>query len=129
MRKTKIICTLGPATDNEVVLKGLVENGMNVARVNMSHQSHADQKVRIDAVKRLREELNLPVAILIDTKGPEIRLGVLKEKVELQKGQTFVLTTTECEGDVTHASITCKELPGDVSAGEHILIDDGLIDL
>ncbi len=129
MRKTKIICTLGPATDNEAVLKGLMENGMNVARINMSHQSHADQKVRIDAVKRLREELNLPVAILIDTKGPEIRLGVLKEKVELQKGQTFVLTTTECEGDVTHASITCKELPGDVSAGEHILIDDGLIDL
>ena len=81
MRKTKIICTLGPATDNEAVLKGLMENGMNVARINMSHQSHADQKVRIDTVKRLREELNLPVAILIDTKGPEIRLGVLKEKV------------------------------------------------
>jgi len=129
MRKTKIICTLGPATDNEAVLRELILSGMDVARVNMSHQTHDEQRVRIATLKRLREELNRPVALLIDTKGPEIRLGVLKEKVTLKQGQLFTLTTVECEGDDQRASVTCNELPQDVCTGCHILIDDGLIDL
>ncbi|MBR5134007.1 MAG: pyruvate kinase, partial [Clostridia bacterium] len=129
MRKTKIICTLGPATDNEEVLRELILSGMDVARVNMSHQTHEEQRARIAVLKRLREELNRPVALLIDTKGPEIRLGVMKGKVQLEQGQLFTLTTVECEGDSMRASITCAELPHDVCTGCHILIDDGLIDL
>ncbi len=129
MRKTKIICTLGPATDNENVLRELILSGMDVARVNMSHQTHEEQRVRIATLKRLREELNRPVALLIDTKGPEIRLGVMKAPTVLEQGQVFTLTTVECEGDNMRASITCGELPNDVCTGCHILIDDGLIDL
>lgn len=130
MRKTKIICTLGPATDNEEVLRELMLSGMDVARINMSHQTHDEQRVRIATIKRLREELNRPVALLIDTKGPEIRLGKIKnKKAELTQGQFFTLTTVECEGDSQRASITCAELPSDVYVGCHILIDDGLIDL
>ncbi len=130
MRKTKIICTLGPATDNEEVLRELMLSGMDVARINMSHQTHDEQRVRIATIKRLREELNRPVALLIDTKGPEIRLGKIKnKKAELTQGQFFTLTTVECEGDSQRASITCAELPSDVYIGCHILIDDGLIDL
>lgn len=130
MRKTKIICTLGPATDNAEVLKQLMLSGMNVARINMSHQSHDQHKERIRMVKALREELRLPIAILIDTKGPEIRLGAFKEpKVELHTGDTFTLTTDALEGDSTIASISFSGLPSDVTPGQHILIDDGLIDL
>ena len=130
MRKTKIICTLGPATDNPDVLRQLMLSGMNVARINMSHQSHKDHKARIDMVKALREELRLPIAILIDTKGPEIRLGAFKEpKVELRAGDSFTLTTEPVEGDSTIASIRFAGLPADVRKGGHILIDDGLIDM
>lgn len=130
MRKTKIICTLGPATDNPDVLRQLMLSGMNVARINMSHQSHKDHKARIDMVKALREELRLPIAILIDTKGPEIRLGAFKEpKVELRAGDSFTLTTEPVEGDSTIASISFAGLPADVRKGGHILIDDGLIDM
>lgn len=130
MRKTKIICTLGPATDNEEVLRELMLSGMDVARINMSHQTHDEQRVRIATIKRLREELNRPVALLIDTKGPEIRLGKIKNnKAELTQGQFFTLTTVDCEGDSQRAAITCAELPSDVYVGCHILIDDGLIDL
>ncbi len=130
LRKTKIICTLGPATDDESVLRELIRCGMDVARINMSHQTHKEQRVRIAAVKRLREELDKPVALLIDTKGPEIRLGTIREKsVTLVQGQSFTLTTVPCEGDQNRAYITCRELPQDVRQGGHILIDDGLIDL
>lgn len=130
MRKTKIICTLGPATDNPEVLKQLMLSGMNVARINMSHQNHECHKARIEKVKELREELRLPIAVLIDTKGPEIRLGAFKEpKVELIPGETFTLTTEPLLGDGTIASISFPGLPGDVERGQHILIDDGLIDL
>lgn len=130
MRKTKIICTLGPATDDESVLRRLMINGMNVARVNMSHGTHADQKVRIDAVKKLREELDLPVAILLDTKGPEIRTGNFSGgPVTLEAGQTFVLTTEDVEGDSSRCSVTFKTLPQEISPDTRILIDDGLIEL
>lgn len=129
MRKTKIICTLGPATDDENVLRELMLNGMDVARLNMSHQTHEVHKVRIDTIKKLRKELNLPIAILLDTKGPEIRTGDFAEKVFLKAGQEFTLTTEECIGDNTKCSITFHGLPEDVSAGTRILIDDGLIEL
>ncbi len=130
MRKTKIICTLGPSTDDEAVLRQLILSGMDVARINMSHQNHEGHRARIAMVKKLREELGLPVAVLIDTKGPEIRLGAFKEpKVTLTAGETFVLTTRPVEGDDKTASISFDGLPADVRAGGRILIDDGLIEL
>lgn len=129
MRKTKIICTLGPATDDEDILRELMLNGMDVARLNMSHQTHATHKARIDAVKKLRKELDLPIAILLDTKGPEIRTGDFPEKVTLRSGQEFILTTEQCMGSEDKCSITFAELPHDVSIGTKILIDDGLIEL
>ena len=129
MRKTKIICTLGPATDNEEILRELILNGMDVARINMSHQTHESHKVRIDPVKKIRRELDKPVAVLLDTKGPEIRTGNFSEKVTLDAGQDFTLTTEERNGDKTGCSITFDGLPNDVSAGTRILIDDGLIEL
>ncbi len=130
MRKTKIICTLGPSTDDEAVLRQLMLSGMDVARINMSHQNHEGHRARIAMVKKLREELGLPVAVLIDTKGPEIRLGAFKEpKVTLTAGETFVLTTRPVEGDDKTASISFDGLPADVRAGGRILIDDGLIEL
>lgn len=127
-RKTKIICTLGPATDKGDVLRQLVTEGMNVARFNFSHGSYEEQKARLDKLIALREELGRPVAALLDTKGPEIRLRDFKEgKVELKAGQTFTLTTEEMEGDASRVSITYKNLPNDVKPGNRILIDDGLI--
>ena len=130
MRKTKIICTLGPATDKEGVLRGLVENGMNVARFNFSHGSHEEHKGRLDALKAIREELDKPVAALLDTKGPEIRLKDFKNGSEtLEAGQTFTLTTREVEGTKDIVSITYKDLPHDVKTGGSIMLDDGLIKL
>ena len=128
MRKTKIVCTLGPSTDDEKVLRQLMLEGMSVARMNFSHGSHEEQKRRLDMVKKLRKELGLPVAALLDTKGPEIRIGDVEGgKVELKTGQTFCLTTEEMVGDATKVSITYKELYKDVCPGNSILIDDGLI--
>lgn len=131
MRKTKIICTLGPATDNEQVLRELMLNGMDVARLNMSHQTYDDHKARINMIKKLREELDLPVALLLDTKGPEIRTGKFKEnKVMLQAGQSFTLSTKkEILGDESKCSISFAGLYDDVNIGSKILIDDGLIEL
>lgn len=130
MSKTKIICTLGPATDSEEVLRALIVNGMSVARINFSHQDHATHRQRIAMVKKLREELGIPVAILADTKGPEIRTGKFgPQKVELSAGQSFVLKTTESMGDSNGCSISYSGLPQDVSRGSKILIDDGLIEL
>ncbi len=130
MRKTKIICTLGPSTDDDNILRALMENGMDVARFNFSHGSHQDHKTRLEKIKKLREELNLPVAALLDTKGPEVRVRNFTEgKVTVENGNTFTLTTREVEGTKDIVSITYAGLPADVSAGTRILIDDGLIDL
>ena len=129
MRKTKIICTLGPSTDDPAILRELMLSGMDVARINMSHQNHDAHRARIEMVKTLRDELHRPVAILIDTKGPEIRLGTFAEKVTLRAGDSFTLTTDPVEGTAERASVSFAGLPGDVQAGSHILIDDGLIDL
>ncbi len=129
MRKTKIVCTMGPNTNSKEMMKKLVENGMDVARFNFSHGDHEEQKMRMDLLKEVRKELKVPVAILLDTKGPEIRTGELKDhkKVTLKENQTFVLTTSEVEGDNERVSTTYKGLPQDVTAGGQILIDDGLI--
>ena len=130
MRKTKIICTLGPSTDKEGVLRELVANGMNVARFNFSHGSHEEHLGRLEKLKSIREELGLPVAALLDTKGPEIRLKDFKNGTEmLDAGQMFTLTTREVEGTKEICSITYKDLPQDVQPGGTIMLDDGLIKL
>ena len=130
MRKTKIICTLGPSTDKDGVLRELIANGMNVARFNFSHGSHEEHKGRLDLLKSLREELGKPVAALLDTKGPEIRLKDFKNGTEmLEAGHTFTLTTRDVEGTKEICSITYKDLPQDVAPGGTIMLDDGLIKL
>ena len=130
MRKTKIICTLGPSTDKEGVLRELIANGMNVARFNFSHGSHEEHLGRFEKLKALREELGKPVAALLDTKGPEIRLKDFKNGVEnLVAGQTFTLTTRDVEGTNEICSITYKDLPMDVEPNGTIMLDDGLIKL
>lgn len=130
MRKTKIICTMGPATDNIEVLRAMARAGMNVARFNFSHGSHEEHKQRIDRVKAVREEYNLPIALLLDTKGPEIRTGDMQNgKIFLKKGEQIRLTPRACLGTPSKISITYPDLYQDVQAGTSILIDDGLIEL
>lgn len=130
IRKTKIVCTLGPSTDKGDVLRQLMQEGMNVARFNFSHGSHEEQKARLDKLVALREELDLPVAALLDTKGPEIRLKELKGgKAELKEGQLFTLALGDFVGDVSRVAITYEDLHNDVKAGDRILIDDGLIEM
>ena len=130
MRKTKIVCTLGPSTDQEGVLRQLIENGMNVARFNFSHGDHKEHLGRLEALKALRAELGVPVAAMLDTKGPEIRTGVFKNGAEtLAAGQKFTLTSRPVEGTNEICSITYKELPHDVQPGGRIMLDDGLIGL
>lgn len=130
MRKTKIICTLGPSTDQPGVLAALIDAGMNVARFNFSHGNHEEQKKRFIELKHARNKAKKPVAALLDTKGPEIRLKNFKDgKVMLEKGQDFILTTREIEGNEKEVSITYKQLVQDVKTGNNILLDDGLIGL
>ncbi len=130
MRKTKIICTMGPATDDDETLRNLMLAGMDVARLNFSHGTHEEALERINRIRRIREELDIPVAILLDTKGPEIRIKSFKNgSVRLKEGEKFTLYTTDVEGDETKVSITYKNLPRDISAGTRLLIDDGLIEL
>ncbi len=131
MKKTKIICTMGPNADDREVLKGLVQNGMDIARFNFSHGTHEEQKERFDHLKSVREELKKPVAILLDTKGPEIRTGLLANdgKVTLTEGAEFILTSESVEGDERRVSQTYPQLAQDVKPGDRILIDDGLIGL
>ena len=130
MRKTKIICTMGPANDDPKVLRQMIEAGMNVARFNFSHGSHEEHQGRLDNLNALRKEMDLPVAALLDTKGPEIRIKQFANgKEQLEEGQTFTLTTREVEGTNEIVSITYKDLPGDVKAGSTILLADGLIRL
>ena len=131
MKKTKVVCTMGPNTNNPEIMRGLVKNGMNVARFNFSHGDYEEHKGRMDLLKQIREEEHANVAILLDTKGPEIRTGVLKDgkKVHLETGMEFTLTTEDIVGDENRVSITYKGLAEDVDAGKVILIDDGLIGL
>ncbi len=131
MRKTKIVCTIGPSTDNEEVLEQLMLAGMNVARFNFSHGDFETHKARFEQIVRMREKLNLPIATMLDTKGPEVRLGLFKDnkKVTLCTGDKYTLTTDECECDETHACISFKRLINDVKIGTKILIDDGLVSM
>jgi len=130
MRKTKIVCTLGPATDAPGVLKDIVLCGMNVARFNFSHGTHAEHKSRLDALKLLREELSLPIAALLDTKGPEIRLKHFENgKVVLVEGQKFTLTTRAIMGNQSICGISYKDLTQDLELGGRIMLDDGLISM
>ena len=129
-RKTKIVCTLGPAVDDENILRQMILEGMNIARFNMSHGSHEEHGERLAMLKRLRADLNMPVAALLDTKGPEIRLGDFEQKqVVLKQGQLFTLTTSEILGNKESAYITYSGLPYDVTPGNRILIDDGLVEM
>lgn len=120
MRKTKIVCTLGPATDDPEVLKALMNAGMNVGRINFSHGNYQDQEERINVFKWIRGELGLPIPLLLDTQGPEIRIGKFKDdkKVLLENGATFTLLNEDELGDETKVSITYKELYKDVSVGK-----------
>ena len=130
MLKTKIVCTLGPATDDDKILKALMMEGMSVARFNFSHGDYKQHERNMQRVKQLREELNLPIATLLDTKGPEIRIGKFQqESILLEEGQEFTLTTNEIVGDKDKVSISYKDLIKDISVGSKILIDDGLVEL
>lgn len=130
MRKTKIICTMGPATDNEEVMKKIMLEGMDVARLNFSHGNYEDHKKRMDMVKKIRKEVNKHVAILLDTKGPEVRVKQFKDgKVTLKEGQLFTLTSDEVEGTEEKVSITYNRLYEDLETGMKVLIDDGLIEM
>ena len=131
MKKTKIVCTMGPNTDNREIMKELALNGMDVARFNFSHGDHAEHKHRLEILESVREELGIPIASLLGTKGPEIRTGKLKDgkKVTLKEGDLYTLTTEEIVGDETRGYINYAGLAEDVKPGDRILIDDGLIEL
>lgn len=131
MKKTKIICTMGPNTENEDTLREMIIAGMDVARFNFSHGTHEEQLTKFNLLKKVREELNIPVAAMLDTKGPEIRTGKLVggEPVCLEPGSEYTLTTREVIGDASVGHVTYDGLPEDVSEGDKILIDDGLIEL
>ncbi len=128
MRKTKIICTIGPASENEETLKQMMDAGMNVARLNFSHGSHAEHKRKIDLIKKVREELNLPIAIMLDTKGPEYRIRTFRDgKVTVKEGDSFTFTTDDVVGDETQVSVNYKGLVGDLSVGDRITVNNGMV--
>ena len=130
IKRTKIVCTLGPASQSEDVLRELILNGLNVCRFNFSHGSHEEHKGRIDMVKKVREELNKPIAILLDTKGPEIRTGNFADpEVLLEEGSEFTITMDEVVGTKEICTVSYKGLADDVKEGDSILIDDGLVGL
>lgn len=129
MKKTKIVCTIGPSSDSYEVLKALVNEGMNVARINFSHGTHPEHKKRIDTIKKLRDDLDDPIAIMLDTKGPEIRIKTFKDgMIRIEQGQDFTLTSEDVEGDETRVSVTYKDITKDLKADDRVLIDDGLVE-
>ena len=130
MRKTKIVCTLGPATDDEEILKELMLAGMNVARINFSHGNYQDQEERINMFKKVRDELKMPIPLLLDTQGPEIRIGKFADnQIFLDNGQEFTLINNDELGDKTKVSITYKTLYKEINVGRTILVNDGTIEL
>lgn len=129
MKKTKIVCTIGPSSDSYEVLKALVNEGMNVARLNFSHGTHPEHKKRIDTIKKLRDDLDEPIAIMLDTNGPEIRIKTFKDgMIRIEQGQDFILTSEDLEGDETRVSVTYKDIAKDLKADDRVLIDDGLVE-
>ena len=130
MKKTKIICTLGPATDDETILMTMIQSGMDIARLNFSHGTKEEQAARIAMIRRAGEKLGVPVGILLDTKGPEIRIGKMKDNcVYLEEGERILITTEEVEGTSEKISVTYRQLPREVKPGDSILIDDGILRL
>ena len=128
MRKTKIICTIGPASENEEVLTQMCLAGMNVARLNFSHGSHEEHKAKIDLIKRVREKLDMPIAILLDTKGPEYRIKTFANgKVTVREGDTFTFTTDEVEGDEHRVAVNYKNLHNEMHPGGHITVCNGMV--
>ena len=128
MRKTKIVCTIGPASDTEEIMTGLCKAGMNVARLNFSHGTHEQQQRRIDLIKKVRSDLKLPVAIMLDTKGPEYRIKTFeKGKITLEDGDSFIFTTEDIIGDEKRVSVSYPRLPEELSAGDSILLNNGLL--
>ena len=128
MRKTKIVCTIGPACNNEETLTQMCLAGMNVARLNFSHGTHEEHRKNIQLIKRVREKLGMPIAILLDTKGPEYRIKTFKDgKIFLKEGDKFIFTSDNIEGDETRVSVNYKGLPAEMNKGEHILLNNGLV--
>ena len=129
MKKTKIVCTIGPSSDSYEVLKALVNEGMNVARLNFSHGTHPEHKKRIDTIKKLRDDIDEPIGIMLDTKGPEIRIKTFKDgMIRIEQGQDFTLASEDVEGDETRVSVTYKDIAKDLKANDRVLIDDGLVE-
>ena len=128
MRKTKIVCTIGPASESEEVIIGLCKAGMNVARLNFSHNTHEDHKRRIELVKKVRADLKMPIAIMLDTKGPEYRIKTFQnQKITLRDGDTFTFTTEDIMGDETRVAVNYKNLPNELAVGDVILLNNGLL--
>ena len=128
MRKTKIICTIGPASENEEVLSKMFAAGMNVARLNFSHSSHEEHKKKVDLIKRVREKMNLPIAIMLDTKGPEYRIRTFKDgKVTLSAGDIFTFVADEIDGDETKVSVNYKQLAKDLNVGDTVTVNNGMV--
>ncbi|MBR2822725.1 MAG: pyruvate kinase [Clostridia bacterium] len=128
MRKTKIICTIGPACENEETLSAMCDAGMNVARLNFSHGTHEEHQQKIDLVKRVREAKKMPIAIMLDTKGPEYRIKTFRDgKITLKDGDPFTLTTEDVEGDETRVSVTYRKLTEELEPGDTVLINNGLV--
>lgn len=128
MRKTKIICTIGPASENEEILTKMCKEGMNVARLNFSHGTHEEHKTKLDLIKKVREKLDMPIAIMLDTKGPEYRIGVFENKrVILKDGEQFTFTTEDIIGDENRVSVNYKHLTDDLSVGDTVTVNNGLI--
>ena len=128
MRKTKIVCTIGPSCNNEETITKMCLAGMNVARLNFSHGTHEDHKKSIDIIKTVREKLGLPIAILLDTKGPEYRIKTFREgKIMLSQGDKFIFTSDDVEGDATRVSVNYKNLPAELDVGDKILLNNGLV--
>ena len=128
MRKTKIVCTIGPASDSEEVLTGLCKAGMNVARLNFSHGTHENHQKTIDTIKKVREKLNMPIAIMLDTKGPEYRIKTFENgSIRLSDGDKFVFTTRDISGNQNEVSVNYEKLTDDLEAGDVILVNNGLV--
>ncbi len=129
MRKTKIICTIGPACESEEMIRELCRAGMNVARLNFSHGTHEEHLQRIQTIRKVREELNLPIAIMLDTKGPEYRIGTFENgKIELKAGDVFTFTPEEISGTQEKVTVSYKNLPNELEAGDTILLSNGLLE-
>ena len=128
MRKTKIVCTIGPASDTEEIMTGLCKAGMNVARLNFSHSTHDEHQRIIDLIKKVRSELKVPIAIMLDTKGPEYRIKTFKnQKIMLKDGDYFVFTSDDIIGDETRVAVSYPNLPNELSVGDTILLNNGLL--